>query len=66
MNMKIALFTTLCLATLFAGAQTNTRVTGNLNDLQEGTVVYLSALSSSSKKDFRIVFLFQKRFGDGS
>ena len=49
--MKIALFATLCLASLVLAAQSNTKVTGDLKDLQDGTVVYLSALSSSSKKD---------------
>ena len=49
--MKIALFAMLCLPSLVAVAQSNTKVTGELKDLQDGTVVYLSALSSSSKKD---------------
>lgn len=49
--MKMAFLVTLCFAGAGVWAQTNTKLVGNLKDLEEGTVIYLSPLMSSAKKD---------------
>ncbi len=41
----------LCSVAVEAGAQTNTTVSARLDDLQEGTMIYLSAMVSSAKRD---------------
>lgn len=49
--MKITLIAAICFAWCGSQAQQNTRVTGELKGLEKGTVVYLSPLGSSAKKD---------------
>lgn len=49
--MKRTFIAIICLAWLNGQAQVNTRVIGNLKDLEKGTVVYLSPLTSSTKRD---------------
>jgi peroxiredoxin len=53
--MKITCILLFCLASLITGAQTNTKVTGELKDVQDGTWVYLSAMTSSSSRDSVVV-----------
>lgn len=51
MIMKIAFIISFCLSSAGIWAQPNTKVVGSLKDLGEGTVLYLSSMSSSAKKD---------------
>src|SRR5688572_22976187 len=49
--MKLLFFISVLFIGVNALAQTNTKLTGRLKNLEEGTLVYLSPMSSSSKKD---------------
>lgn len=67
--MKAAFVITFCLASVSSWAQSNTKVIGSLKDLEKGTVIYLSPLGSSSKRDSVIAdkgkFAFNLRLDEG-
>jgi len=69
-SLKMVFIFLSCLIGAGVGAQSNTRLVGDLKDLEPGTVVYLSPLTSSSKKDSVIAekgkFEFNLNVGEGN
>jgi peroxiredoxin len=51
LSIKLPLISAICFISATVCAQSNTQVIGKIKDLKEGTVVYLSPLSSSAKRD---------------